>query len=225
MTEDTFINTLVNRGLHGELPTHAEALHLAEIDCCQALDDAAAKLRDHKHPTVITYSKKVFFPLTHLCRDVCHYCTFAQTPKHVEQPYLTIEDVISNAREAAAMGCKEALFTLGEKPEHRYSTAKSALNKMGYPSTLHYLKDVAEKVFTETGILPHLNPGCMTAEELQMLKPVAASMGIMLESGADRLCEKGMPHFGSPDKVPAVRLATLEEAGKQNIPFTTGILI
>ena len=185
----------------------------------------AARLRDEGHGNLVSYSRKVFIPLTHLCRDVCHYCTFAQTPKHVASPYLSIDQVLDTARRGAELGCKEALFTLGEKPELRYRAARDALDEMGYASTLEYLHAAASRVYQETGLLPHLNPGTMTPEEMTMLRPVAPSMGIMLESASTRLTEKGMPHYGSPDKDPALRLATIEEAGKARIPLTSGILI
>ena len=173
----------------------------------------------------MTYSRKVFIPLTHLCRDVCHYCTFAQVPRKVMAPYMSIDEVLEVARHGAAMGCKEALFTLGEKPELRYKAARDALAEMGYESTTDYLFAAAKAVFEETGMLPHLNPGNLEPEELARLKTVSPSMGIMLESASERLCEKGMPHYGSPDKVPAVRLQTLANAGIAQVPFTTGILI
>lgn len=194
----------------------------AEID---ALLDVAAKLRDEGHGNLISYSKKVFIPLTHMCRDVCHYCTFAQTPKHVASPYLSLDQVLDTARRGAELGCKEALFTLGEKPELRYRAARVALEEMGHASTLEYLREAAERVYQETGLLPHLNPGTMTATEITMLRPVAPSMGIMLESASNRLAGKGMPHYGSPDKNPALRLATIEIAGKARVPLTSGILI
>jgi len=185
----------------------------------------AARLRDEGHGNLITYSRKVFIPLTHLCRDVCHYCTFAQAPKRVASPYLSIDEVLVTARRGAEMGCKEALFTLGEKPELRYRAARDALEEMGYASTLAYLRDAARRVYQETGLLPHLNPGTMNADEIAMLRPVAPSMGIMLESSSPRLTEKGMPHYGSPDKNPQLRLATIETAGQAKIPLTSGILI
>ena len=185
----------------------------------------AARLRDEGHGNLITYSRKVFIPLTHLCRDVCHYCTFAQAPKRVASPYLSIDEVLVTARRGAEMGCKEALFTLGEKPELRYRAARDALEEMGYASTLAYLRDAAQRVYQETGLLPHLNPGTMNADEIAMLRPVAPSMGIMLESSSPRLTEKGMPHYGSPDKNPQLRLATIEMAGQAKIPLTSGILI
>lgn len=190
-----------------------------------ALLDVAARLRDEGHGNLITYSKKVFIPLTQLCRDVCHYCTFAQTPKHVVSPYLSIDQVLDTARRGAELGCKEALFTLGERPELRYRAARTALGEMGYESTLEYLCEAARLVYQETGLLPHLNPGTMTEDEIAMLRPVAPSMGIMLESVSPRLGEKGMPHYGSPDKDPELRLATIEAAGKACVPLTSGILI
>ena len=209
----------------GELPSDEEALSLAAMSDTATLAELAGAARDRGHGNVLTYSRKVFIPLTHLCRDVCHYCTFAQTPKKIEQPYMPVEQVLQLCREGAAMGCQEALFTLGEKPELRYSTARKALAAMGYETTLEYVRDVAQRVLEETGLLPHINAGCMTAEEIASLRPVSASMGIMLESASSRLCEKGMPHYGSPDKDPAVRLQTMELAGQARVPFTSGILI
>ena len=190
-----------------------------------ALASVAAELRDHGFRNVVTYSRKVFIPLTHLCRDVCHYCTFAQVPRRIKAPFMTLDEVLEVARRGAALGCKEALFTLGEKPELRYRAAREGLAELGFASTLEYLNQAAEVVLKETGLLPHLNAGTMTPEELAQSRPLAPSMGIMLESASERLCAKGMPHYGSPDKVPAVRLQTLEDAGKAKIPFTTGILI
>lgn len=207
------------------LLSDGEAMSLAGCTDAELLLQTASVLRDRGFQNVVSYSKKVFFPLTHLCRDVCHYCTFAQTPKFIEQAYMPIEQVLEEAREAAKLGCKEALFTLGEKPELRYKTARDALADMGFATTLEYVAYVAKSVLDETGIFPHINAGCMTRDELLMLRPVSASMGIMLESASTRLCEKGMPHYGSPDKDPAVRLQTLRLAGELDIPFTTGILI
>ncbi len=209
----------------GHLPTHDQALALAALADTRALAEAAADLRDQGFNNVVTYSRKVFIPLTHLCRDVCHYCTFAQVPRKLKAPYMTPDEVLDIARHGSEMGCKEALFTLGEKPELRYKAAREALTEMGFASTLDYLEHVAKRVFDETGLLPHLNPGTMTPDELARLRPTSPSMGIMLESTSQRLCEKGMPHYGSPDKVPAVRLQTLADAGAAKIPFTTGILI
>ena len=219
------IDTVLERALGGQQPSPAEALALVQITDLSALTATASAIRDQGFRNVVTYSKKVFIPLTHLCRDVCHYCTFAQAPKRVQRPYLLLDQVLAVARRGAAMGCKEALFTLGERPELRYQTARSALAEMGYSSTLDYLRVAAAAVFRETGLLPHLNPGTLAPTELAALREVAPSMGIMLESTSERLTEKGMPHHGSPDKVPALRLQTLEDAGAARIPFTTGILI
>ena len=177
------------------------------------------------HGRRVTYSRKVFIPLTKLCRDVCHYCTFATTPARAGDAYLGREEVLAIARAGAAAGCREALFTLGDRPEARYAAAREALERLGHDSTLSYLAEMAELVFRETGLLPHLNPGLMNSADYALLRPHAASMGIMLESSSDRLCARGGPHFGSPDKEPAVRLAAIEEAGRARVPFTTGLLI
>lgn len=219
------LNHMLARSLTGDRLDHAELRALAGSDQVQELMMTAAQLRDSYHGNIITYSRKVFIPLTQLCRDVCHYCTFAKTPKKLQQPYLTIEQVLAVAREGAKRGCKEALFTLGEKPERRYRAAREALEAMGHRSTIAYLTQAAKAVFEETGLLPHINAGCLTAEEIEELRPYSASMGIMLESSAPRLCEKGMPHFGSPDKEPGQRLQAIELAGKRKTPFTSGILI
>lgn len=221
----TLISSLLNRVIAGDRLHQQEALYLADCDDTALLAQTASILRDQGFSNVITYSKKLFIPLTHLCRDVCHYCTFAQTPKFIEQAYMPVEQVLEQAKKAQVMGCKEALFTLGEKPELRYNTARKALEEMGFASTLEYVAYVAGRVFKETGILPHINAGCMTADEMAMLRKVSASMGIMLESVSQRLCEKGMPHYGSPDKEPARRLETIKLAGEASVPFTTGILI
>jgi len=173
----------------------------------------------------VTYSRKVFIPLTQLCRDVCHYCTFAKAPRRLKSAYLSAEEVLAIARAGKAADCKEALFTLGDKPEVRYAAARTALDAAGALSTLDYLARMAKLVLEETGLLPHLNPGVMDAADLRRLRPVSVSMGLMLESASDRLCERGGPHFGSPDKVPARRLATLRAAGELGIPMTTGLLI
>jgi FO synthase len=182
-------------------------------------------LRDAAWGHHVTYSRKVFVPLTQLCRDVCHYCTFARTPKRLEKAFLTPEDALDIARRGAAAGCKEVLFTLGDKPEARYSHAREALARLGHASTLSYLKEVAARVLNDTGLLPHLNPGLMSHADFADLRSVAPSMGIMLETAADRLSEAGGPHFGSPDKAPARRLETIRSAGEMRVPLTTGILI
>lgn len=208
-----------------EPPDSARALALADRDDTPALVALAGQLRDLGHGNVVTYSRKVFIPLTRLCRDVCHYCTFATTPKKVESPFMSVDEVLDLCRQGAQLGCQEALLTLGEKPELRYRAAREALESMGFASTLEYVAHVAGRIIEETGLLPHINAGCMTAEEIAFLRPVSASMGIMLESASERLCEKGMPHHGSPDKVPAERLRTLALAGEAHVPFTSGILI
>ena len=202
-----------------------EALAMSDRLDTEALVRAAAQLRDEGFANVVTYSRKVFIPLTKLCRDVCHYCTFAKTPKHVREAFMSVDEVLKLCRDAEAIGCKEALFTLGERPELRYRVAREALESLGFDSTLDYVAHVAGRVLEETNLLPHINAGCMTEAEIEMLRPVSASMGIMLESASKRLCEKGMPHYGSPDKQPAARLATIERAGSANVPFTSGILI
>jgi FO synthase len=204
-----------------------DATEVRTLGRCLSGDLAAraARLRDQGHGGLITYSRKVFLPLTQLCRDSCHYCTFAKSPKGLRQPYMPLGQVLSVARAGAAMGCKEALFTLGDRPELRYRVAREWLAGHGFSSTLEYLAGAAAAVRDETGLLPHINAGCMTGPEIAMLRPVCASMGLMLESTAERLCRKGGPHHGSPDKIPAARLATIDEAGRQKVPFTTGILI
>src|SRR3954451_107779 len=192
------------------------------------LEDLCAEargLRDEGHGRLITFSPKVFIPLTKLCRDVCHYCTFAKPPRRGERAYMTIDEVLEVARAGAAAGCKEALFTLGDKPELRYRVAREELAALGCATTLEYLARAARAVLDETGLLPHLNPGVLTREDLTALRPIAPSMGIMLETLSTRLSQRGGPHFGSPDKDPAVRLETIRLAGEQLVPFTTGILI
>jgi FO synthase len=185
-----------------------------------------AGLAAASRPGIITYSRKVFVPLTRLCRDRCGYCTFATVPHRLHSLYLEPDEVLAIARDGAKMGCKEALFTLGDKPEERWHQAREWLDAHGYDDTLSYVRAMAIRVLEETGLLPHLNPGVLSWQDFQRLKPVAPSMGMMLETTASRLfAEKGGPHFGSPDKDPAIRLRVLEDAGRSNVPFTTGILI
>jgi FO synthase len=219
------LSGLLDSAANGALMGDDEVLALSEQADLAALIAVASRLRDEGHQNVVSYSKKVFIPLTHLCRDVCHYCTFAQVPRKLKAPYLTPEEVLAIARQGQQAGCKEALFTLGDKPELRYKAARDGLVALGQDSTLSYLHDMAELVFNETGLLPHLNPGLMTHTEFAELRRVSVSMGIMLESASDRLLEKGMPHHGSPDKVPARRLETIRLAGEAGVPFTSGILI
>jgi FO synthase len=185
----------------------------------------AAAIRDRCFGNRLTYSRKVFIPLTQLCRDVCHYCTFAKAPRTLTSPYMGRDEVVAVARLGKEAGCKEALFTLGERPESRYRVAADWLSKNGYGSTIEYVAEMCRTVLEETGLLPHVNAGTMTDAEIELLRPVSASMGLMLETSAERLCERGMPHHGSPDKVPAVRLETLDRLGAHRVPTTSGILI
>jgi FO synthase len=207
----------------------------ARGDDLRTLMGHAARVRDAGleaagRAGVVTYSPKVFIPLTRLCRDRCHYCTFVETPgqaaREGREPYLSPDEVLAIAAQGAALGCAEALFTLGDRPEDRWPEARQWLDEKGYDSTLDYVRAMSVRVLEETGLLPHLNPGVMSWEELHRLKPVAPSMGMMLETTSERLfSEKGQPHFGSPDKNPAVRLRVLEDAGRLSVPFTTGLLI
>jgi FO synthase len=213
----------------------AEILLQARGTDLDALCGIAARVRDAGleaagRPGVITYSKKVFIPLTRLCRDKCHYCTFVTVPGKLRRDghgmFLSPDEVLDIARKGAALGCKEALFTLGDKPEERWPEAREWLDAHGYDDTLAYVRAMAIRVLEETGLLPHLNPGVLSWTDLQRLKPVAPSMGMMLETVATRLwSEPGGPHHGSPDKEPAVRLRVLEDAGRSSVPFTTGLLI
>ncbi|KJK57154.1 bifunctional FO biosynthesis protein CofGH [Saccharothrix sp. ST-888] len=213
----------------------AAVLLQARGEDLHALCSTAARVRDAGlaeagRPGTITYSKSVFIPLTRLCRDRCHYCTFVTVPGKLRKSghgmYLSPDEVLDIARKGAALGCKEALFTLGDRPEDRWPEAREWLDAHGYDDTQSYLRAMSIRVLEETGLLPHLNPGVVTWTEFQRLKPVAASMGMMLETTATRLwSEPGGPHHGSPDKEPAVRLRVLEDAGRSSVPFTTGVLI
>ena len=185
----------------------------------------AAALRDEGHGNLVHFSRKVFVPLTQLCRDVCHYCVFAKSPSAVAAPYLTADQVLAIARSAEVAGCTEVLFTLGDKPELRYRAAREALDALGYSTTIDYLAAMCELVLRETVLMPHVNPGVMTAAEVAQLRGVSVSQGLMLESASERLCQPGGVHYGSPDKAPELRLATIRAAGELKVPFTTGILI
>ncbi|MFT4046397.1 MAG: 5-amino-6-(D-ribitylamino)uracil--L-tyrosine 4-hydroxyphenyl transferase CofH [Solimonas sp.] len=206
-------------------PSDADAYALLEHADWRTLAPLATELRERGWSSRVSYSRKVFVPLTQLCRDVCHYCTFAKTPRKLDEPYLEADEVLRIARAGQTLGCKEVLFTLGDQPERRYTQAREALARLGFATTLDYLEHVAGLVLRETGLLPHLNPGLMDAAQLARLRRVAPSMGIMLESSSSRLCERGGPHFGSPDKHPARRLETLRLAGEARVPMTSGILI
>jgi FO synthase len=189
------------------------------------LEAEARAVREQARDRVVTYSPKVFVPLTKLCRDVCHYCTFAHPPRRGERAFMTLEEVLEVARSGAGAGCREALFTLGDKPELRYRVARDELAALGCSTTVEYLERAARAVLDETGLLPHLNPGVLGAGDYERLRPVSASMGLMLESVSERLLRRGGPHFGSPDKQPAARLRALRLAGEARVPFTTGLLI
>ena len=219
-------NRALRSARDGDHLSDAEVFALAdEGGDLAALLDVAAASRDRGHGASISYSRKVFIPLTQLCRDSCHYCTFARPPRRGTRAYLTKEEVLAIAGAGAAAGCREALFTLGDKPEERYRVARAELTQLGHDTTLSYLREMAALVLQETGLLPHLNAGVMSAGELASLRCVSVSQGLMLESSAERLCARGGPHFGSPDKHPAVRLEVIRAAGEAAIPFTSGILI
>ncbi len=213
----------------------ATVLLAATAEDLDDLCSSAARVRDAGLAEVgrdrqITYSRKVFIPLTHLCRDRCHYCTFVTVPGKLAREgkgaFLEIDEVLEIARQGAALGCKEALFTLGDRPEDRWPEAAQWLDERGYDSTLQYVRAAAIRVLEETGLLPHLNPGVMSWEEISRLKPVAPSMGMMLETTSSRLfTEKGQAHYGSPDKDPEIRKRVLVDAGRLSVPFTTGILV
>jgi len=205
------------------------ALMLADggdvVDMDDVLMARARFIRDGHYGANVTFSPKVFIPVTQMCRDVCHYCTFAKTPSQLSSLYLEIEDILKTVEKGARAGCREVLLTLGEKPERRYRAAREWLHARGFASTVDYVAEVARRILTETGLLPHINAGTLTGRELKRLRQVSASMGLMLESGADRLCDRGGPHFGSPDKKPFRRWLTLARAGARRIPMTTGLLV
>ena len=219
----------------GVTPADAELLFDARGHDLERLLSVASAVRDEGlarsgRDGVITYSKKVFIPVTFLCQDRCHYCTFVESPGALARmgrpSFMSPDDILEVARAGAAMGCKEALFTLGDRPENRWPSARAWLDEHGYASTLDYIRAMAKLVLEETGLLPHLNPGVMSFSELQALRPVAPSMGMMLETTATRLwSEKGGVHYGSPDKDPALRLRVLDDAGRSRVPFTTGVLL
>ncbi len=203
----------------------ALALDGCHSDQLDALCQAAANVRDSHWSNTLTYSRKVFIPLTNMCRDDCGYCTFVKTPESGEANLMTPDQVLTTLLQGQQLGCKEALFSLGEKPEKRYRLARDLLADQGYRSTVDYLTAMCELVLKHSLLVPHVNAGTLTPAEIAQLKPVSASMGMMLECSSDRLCQPGQAHFGCPDKKPSLRLQTLMDAGKQDVPFTTGILI
>ena len=219
------IAKFVDAASGGAVLSDAEVLGLEADLPLAELMAAAGHVRDIGRPGIVSYSPKVFLPLTFLCRDSCHYCTFAKAPRSLKSPYMAIDEMVAIARRGAEVGCREALFTLGDQPELRYRAARDALAALGHATTLDYVEQAARAVHEATGLLPHVNPGVMPAASLAAMRSVSVSGGLMLESTSQRLCKRGGPHYGSPDKVPSVRLETLREAGRQNIPFTSGILI
>src|SRR2546429_1095987 len=208
----------------GEGLASAKAFALVD-EPWSALAPEACRLRQLGHGRLVTYSAKVFIPLAKLCGEVCGYCTFARPPRRGERAYMSGDEVLEVARAGAAAGCREALFTLGDKPELRYRVARDELAALGCSTTLEYLARCARLVLDETGLLPHVNPGVLSLDDTLALREVSASQGLMLETTAARLAERGGPHWASPDKLPARRLATIEAAGEARVPFTTGILI
>jgi FO synthase len=207
-----------------ETAAAADALELVDEPWTQ-LASEARRLRDEGHGRLVTFSPKVFIPLTKLCRDVCGYCTFARPPRRGERAFMTEEEVLEVARAGAAAGCREALFTLGDKPELRYPLVRAELAALGCETTLEYLARCASLVLQESGLLPHLNPGVLSLDDVRALRTVSVSQGLMLETTAERLADRGGPHWASPDKLPQARLDTIAAAGRGSVPFTTGILI
>ncbi len=221
------LDALVSWILKGNALAETEAAFLVDItrDGLPALCAAASELRDHGKGRTVTFSPKVFIPLTMLCRDFCGYCTFRRDPESAEDLYMSPEQVLKVAKDGQALGCTEALFTLGERPEQRYPEAKEWLVKRGYQTTLEYLTAMCRMVTEETSLLPHANPGTMSRREMAELRPYNPSMGLMLESTSPRLYQEGGPHEFAPSKRPRVRLRTLEIGGELGVPFTTGILV
>ena len=206
-------------------PEPEEALNLVKHSELDSLIRIASQLRDQQHGKVISYSKKVFIPFTKLCRDVCHYCTFSREPINNQSCFMRPDEVLRLVQEGEKLGCKEVLFTLGDKPEMRYQKCRKELQELGHESTISYLAEISKMVLESTSLLPHINAGVMSSSELAKLKEVSVSQGLMLESISNRLLQKGSAHYGSPDKVPEVRLEMIKQAGELKIPFTSGILI
>ncbi len=221
------VEELLAARLAGEPLPREAAYRLMELEGDELLElfRAAAALRTQGRGTVVTFSRKVFIPLTNLCRDKCAYCTFARPPSDPKAHTMTPDEVLAVARRGREHGCKEALFSLGDKPELVHARAREDLARLGYATTFDYLLAMSRLVLEETGLLPHINAGILSAEQMAALRPVSASMGLMLESVSERLLRPGEAHYGCPDKVPAVRLRMVREAGELRIPFTTGILI
>jgi len=215
----------LERGIEGRGVSREQALSLAKHAELNSLLLAAATIRDRSKGRTVSYSKKVFIPLTHLCRDYCGYCTFRADPTIDGAPYMTSQEVLAVAEAGRRAGCKEVLFSLGDQPESVFPEARAFLRKQGFERTLEYLMAMGQLVLEQTGLLPHSNPGLMSAVDLRRLKESNVSLGLMLESSSPRLWRRGGPHWKAPDKVPSLRLRTIEEAGRLSIAFTTGILI
>ena len=219
------VDAALQVGLEGCGVTREDALSLMNEAPLPALLDAAAAVRDRFKGRPVSYSRKVFIPLTHLCRDYCGYCTFRADPQPGVQPYMTADEVLAVAEAGRRAGCKEALFSLGDQPERVFPEARDFLKALGFDSTLQYLAAMCELVLEKTGLLPHSNPGLMGLDELRRLRETNISVGLMLESASPRLLRFGGPHWKAPDKVPSLRLRTIENAGELSMAFTTGILI
>ena len=219
------VTAAFGRGLEGTGISREQALLLMEHAELGSLLQAASAVRDRSKGRTVSYSKKVFVPLTHLCRDYCGYCTFRSDPATGVQPYMTPDEVLAVAEQGRRAGCKEVLFSLGDQPERSFPEAKAFLKKLGFDRTLEYLAAMTQLVLDETGLLPHSNPGIMDMEDLDRLRESNVSLGLMLESTSPRLLRPQGPHWKAPDKVPSFRLQTIEEAGRLSIAFTTGILI
>ena len=221
------LRKILEKALNGRKISIHDGYELIEapLKSVPVICEVASQLRNRTKGQIVTYSRKVFIPLTTLCRDSCGYCTFAKPPDHPGARTLNPDEVIAIARTGEKNGCKEALFSLGERPELTHALARKHLSQLGYETMLDYLHDMCKLVLNETTLVPHVNPGSLTHAEMHALRPVSPSMGMMLESSSVRLTERGGPHFGCPDKVPLVRLSTLRLAGELRVPFTTGILI
>src|SRR5580658_2555050 len=219
------VETALERGIEGHGLEREDALSLMEEGPLEALLATAAAVRDRFKGRSVSYSRKVFIPLTHLCRDYCGYCTFRADPQAGVQPYMLPDEVLRVAEAGRKAGCKEALFSLGDQPERVFPEAKEFLKKLGFDRTLEYLAAMSELVLEKTGLLPHSNPGLMGAEDLRCLRETNVSVGLMLESASPRLGRPGGAHWKAPDKVPSLRLRTIETAGVLSMAFTTGILI
>jgi FO synthase len=219
------VDNALERAIEGHTLSREEALSLMEEAPLRTLLEAAAGLRDRCKGRTVSYSKKVFIPLTHLCRDYCGYCTFRADPQAGVQPYMSPDEVLAVAEAGRRAGCKEALFSLGDKPERVFPEAKQFLKKLGFETTLEYLAAMSELVLEKTGMLPHSNPGLMGADDLRRLRETNVSVGLMLESASPRLLRAGEAHWKAPDKVPSLRIRTMETAGQLSMAFTTGILI